>query len=181
MLRYLLPGSLLLCAAACTEISFKEPQPQGVRELSKVPSKLHGAYEIRENENRTGMMEVFENGYRILKDDPNNEPEEYNLSDSLVLKYYKGYYFVNIRDESVWILRVIQREKGGNLIMMELPPVSESAERRKQQLDNLNKIVPVITTEIDGSVKYIIDPTPKQLMELIRKGYFSGQTRLLKK
>lgn len=127
------------------------------------------------------MMEVFAEGYRIIKDDPDSTPEEYILSDSLVVKYYKHYYFVNIRDQSVWVLRVIQREKNGNLIMMELPAVSESEERRKQQLEELSKIAPVITAEIDGDVKYIMEPTPRQLIKLIRKGYFKEQTSLLKK
>lgn len=126
-------------------------------------------------------MVVFAKGYRIIKDDPDSEPEEYLLSDSLVLKYYKGYYFINFRDESVWVLRVVERKKDGNLTMLELPPISESEERRKQQLDELRKIAPVITTEIDGSVKYIMEPTPKQLLKLIQKGYFREQTQLLKK
>jgi hypothetical protein len=180
MLRFAIPG-LLLLGASCSEISFKEPQPHGIKSLSKIPERLHGSYQIEQNGGSSGVMEVFAKGYRIIKADPNDEPEEYLLSDSLVLKYYKGYYFVNVRDESVWILRVIQREKNGNLVMMELPSVSESEERRKQQLEELSKIVPVITTEMDGTVKYIMEPTPRQLIKLIRKGYFKEQTRLLKR
>ena len=41
---------LLLLNFACTEISYKEPQPKGIKALKEIPSKLNGRYLIFEND-----------------------------------------------------------------------------------------------------------------------------------
>ncbi|MCS6974142.1 MAG: hypothetical protein NZM13_06610 [Cyclobacteriaceae bacterium] len=177
---YLAPCIFLVCMA-CTEVSFKEPQPKDIKELSEIPAKLLGVYQTENKGNSYGEIEVFSRGYRILKENDQGSSEEYTLSDSLVVKHYKGYYFVNIRDDGVWILRVVKREKNGNLILMEMPALSENAEKRNEQLTELRKIAPVIETEVNGMRQFIMEPSPRQLLQLIKKGYFKEQTYLKRK
>ncbi|GIV36950.1 MAG: hypothetical protein KatS3mg032_1329 [Cyclobacteriaceae bacterium] len=163
---------------ACTEVSFKEPQPQGVKSLKAVPQKLQGTFMPEQDGLLAGKIVIYANGYRVEKSDASEPAEVYPLSDSLVLKYYKGYYFVSLRDESAWLLRVVKPQKDGSLMLMEMPALSEEKTKRQEQLNALRKIAPVTETEIRGSAVYIMEPTPKQLLRLLREGYFSKQTLL---
>lgn len=155
----------LLCAA-CTEISYKEPQPKGVKPLFQVPTKLHGQYLIQEDGEATDTLVVFLSGYKLGGDD------RAILSDSLVLKYYKGYYFLNSRDDLAWYLRIIRLNKNNDLIYFEMESIPEQEEERKKFLAKLSAELPVVETVVEGKTFYVIDPTPKELIGLIKKGYF---------
>jgi hypothetical protein len=159
----------LVFLIACSEICYKEPQPKGVKPLTEIPGKLHGRYIVSDENGSTDTLIVFNKGYRIGKDDVAS------LSDSLVLKQYKGYYFINIRDDVAWYLRIVKQEKNGNILYMAMP---EATSEYKGGIfkDVLSLDVPVAETEVEGKTHYIIDPSPKKLLELIRKGYFGEQT-----
>lgn len=159
----------LVFLIACSEICYKEPQPKGVKPLTEIPGKLHGRYIVSDENGSTDTLIVFNKGYRIGKDDVAS------LSDSLVLKQYKGYYFINIRDDVAWYLRIMKQEKNGNILYMAMP---EATSEYKGGIfkDVLSLDVPVAETEVEGKTHYIIDPSPKKLLELIRKGYFGEQT-----
>lgn len=167
---------------SCTEISYKEPQPKGVQSLQTIPKKLRGSYQLTENGILLDdIVVVVENGYRLEPREKTQKVEEFLLSDSLVIKYYRGYYFVNSRATYTWHLRVVQRKKNGDLELLEMENVPENEERRKEFPDRLQAEVPVINTEINGSMQYVIDPTPRKLRELIQKGFFKRKTLLVKK
>jgi hypothetical protein len=173
---------LAVLATSCLEISYKEPQPKGVKSLTKIPKKLQGNYQLTENEVLLDdIVVVFENGYRLEPKDKNEKVEEFLLSDSLVMKYYKGYYFINSRAAYNWHLRVLQRKKNGDLELLEMENIPENEGSRKEFLERLNAEVPVITTEINGRPQYVIDPAPRKLMALIKKGFFKEKTVLVKK
>lgn len=159
----------LLFMISCTEICYKEPQPKGVKPLTEIPGKLHGHYLVSDENGATDTLIVFNKGYRIGKDDVAS------LSDSLVLKYYKGYYFINIRDDVAWYLRIVKQEKNGDIHYMAMP---EATSEYKDGIfkDVLSRDIPVAETEVDGKTRYLIDPAPKKLLDLIRKDYFNDQT-----
>jgi hypothetical protein len=172
---------VLLLLASCTEVSFKEPQPAGIRSLKRVPLRLQGTYVLDENGISAGEIVVFSGGYKIKSKEAGEPGQEYWLSDSVVLKYFKRMYFLNIRENGVWLLRAIRRERNGDLIIMELPRLSENELRREEQLAELRTIAPVVESESRGSKVYVMDPRPQQLMQLIRKGYFREKSLLRKK
>ncbi len=174
--RLLAMAACALLTVACTEVTFKEPQPVGVKHLTTIPRKLRGTYQGEDKASSKIIVEAH--SYRIEKEDEPESFEEYVLSDSLVIKHYRGYYFVNMRNEAGWILRVVQRHKNGNLVLMELPQVPESDERRRTYLEELRKFAPVTQTELNGTNVYIMEPEPRQLLELIRNGYFKEVTVL---
>jgi hypothetical protein len=102
--------------------------------------------------------------------------EEGVLSDSLILKAYRGYYFLNLYERPEWLLRVIKQQKNGDLVYMAM----------EQDDVNFNDYISKLSTEIaidsiklENETLYHIDPTPAQLVGLIEKGYFS-QTKLKK-
>jgi hypothetical protein len=171
-----------LLLTACTEISYKEPQPKGIKALDRMPPKLHGKYVLADSGKADeGFITVFEKGYRFEPSNPGEKMEEFVLSDSLVLKYYKGYYFVSYRKKYAWHLRVLQQQKNGDLFYLEMKTVPENDPERKAYLEKLALELPVVENQIDETTYFIIDPEPKKLIDLVKKGYFSEKTLLVKK
>jgi hypothetical protein len=157
---------LLLISTACNEISFKEPQPHGKKFLKAVPAELHGKYFIKDEDGTAkDTLIISAEGY-IVGHNPN---EKVLLSDSLVLKYYNGYYFVNMNRDPEWILRVVKRENNGDLLFMSL----EDKERNFNSfLKRLSAEIKIDSTDVKEKKLYQIDPTPKELISLIKNGYF---------
>jgi hypothetical protein len=166
-------ASILLIFFSCKEISFKEPQPRGKKSLQQVPAKLYGVYLLSdENETSKDTLVVSAKGYLIVSDQKQNF-----LGDSLVLKYHKGYYFLNINENPEWLLRVIKQEENGDLTYMSMDVEEASFNALVKKLSH---DVKVDSLEVGGEKLYQIDPSPKQLMKLIRNGYFKKTIRMKK-
>ncbi len=160
---------------ACNEIVYKEPQPTGIKALVGVPSRLHGKYVMQEEDGDT--IVIFKNGFRA---DNKKEEDILYLSDSLVLKKYKDYYFISLRDKAEWNLRILSLQKNGDLLMMMMESVPESEDERKVFIENLSKETPVIQNTLDSVTHYLIDPSPQQLYKLIQRGFFKEKKTLVK-
>jgi len=156
---------------ACTEISYKEPQPKRIKSLESVPEKLHGSY-LWDGD----TVIFFDKGFRV-KD---KKEDVLYLSDSIVLKKYKNHYFVNYREGFEWRLRILKPLKNGDLMFLEMENVPEDEAERKIFIEKLSAVTPVIETSIDSSKHYIIDPSAKKLYALISKGFFKERKPLEK-
>lgn len=159
---------VFLTAFACKEISYPEPQPKGKKVLEKIPARLHGRYVLPQENNATTSDTVIVNsdGYIVT----GNSPEKAFLSDSLVLKHYKGYYFLNVHEKPEWVLRVLKPEKNGDLACLSM----ETEEKTFNAfLSSLSRVITVDSSEVNGKKIYQIDPTPKQLMKLVKEGHFN--------
>lgn len=106
---------VFIALLSCKEVSFREPQPASRQNLIKVPSELQGNYlpVMADGELGKDTLIIHDKGYRFGYYDPkervpSRQPDEGLLSDSLVLKKYKGYYFASFRDDQSWIVRVLQ-------------------------------------------------------------------------
>lgn len=156
---------------ACTEISYKEPQPKGIKSLTEVPSKLHGTY-LWDGDTIT----FFDKGFRAK-----DKKEDFlYLSDSIVLKKYKNHYFVSYREHYEWLIRVLKPQKNGDLLYLEMENVPENDPDKKIFIEKLSKETPVIKNTVDSVTHYIIDPSPKKLYALIQKGFFKEKATLVK-
>ena len=162
---------LAIVLMACTEISYKEPQPKGVKSLVSVPAKLHGTY-IMDND----TVIFFDQGFRAI----DKKEDVLYLSDSIVLRKYKSYYFVSYREGYEWLLRILKPQKNGDLLMLEMDHVPDDAAQRKLFIETLSKETPVIETTVDSVTHYVIDPSPKKLDQLIQKGFFKEKKPLVK-
>jgi hypothetical protein len=163
----------LLILTGCKEISFKEPQPQGKKFLKAVPAELHGKYFITDEDGTAkDTLTINSEGY-IVGHNPN---EKALLSDSLVLKYYKGFYFINMDRHPEWMLRVVKRQNNGDLLFMSMEDKEGNFNRL---LRKLATEIRIDSTEVNGEKLFQIDPSPKELISLIKKGYFK-QTELKK-
>lgn len=157
----------------CKEISFQEPQPKGKKPLQEVPKKLHGTYLVTATgDNAEDTIFINSKGYLIASD-----KKASLLGDSLVLKQYKGHYFININESPEWLMRVIKQEQNGDLTYMSMDVEETSF---NALLKALSEEVRLDSLVVNGEKLYQIDPTPKQLMKLIQKGYFKNTFRMKK-
>lgn len=158
-----------LSLIACKEISFQQPQPKGKKALSKIPGALRGKYLLSDPDSpaKDTLFVTFD-GYRV-----GHLEKKSVLGDSLVLKYYKGYYFLNINNKPEWLLRIIRQEKNGDLVYMNM-------EQEKNDfagfLKRISYEIRVDSLDVNDEKLYQIDPTPKQLISFIDKGYFKKMT-----
>lgn len=159
---------VFLAAFACKEISYREPQPKGRKALTKMPVKLQGRYVLPPENTSSGTSDtvtITETGYAATGD-----PKKAFLSDSLILKYYKGYYFLNVHEKPEWLLRVLKSEENGDLACLSMEADEKTFDAF---VSSLSGIVTVDSLEVNGKKLYQIDPTPKQLMRLVTEGYFN--------
>jgi len=163
--------SLLLYS--CKEVSFQETQPAGIPALTEVPRALQGRYRGMDDQgNDTDTLIVESWGYHF-KDGKNNDWLGRGvLSDSLVLKYYENYYFVNFRSGKHWVLRLIKIKSSGSLQFMAINIGDEG--KRKSVLKKLSKRFKVKEVKEKEDLFYEINPTKDQLLQLIKDGFFTG-------
>jgi hypothetical protein len=163
-MRVLLFLVCLISLASCTEISFRETQPKGIKNLKTFPSSLRGKYIIPDDSsnNIPDTLLISKQWYRISG---GSEKEDWlnrgNLSDSLVLKKYKGYYFLNFLLEKQWVIRTFRQEKNGNIILLDVN-LSDN-----KTLENLKtKLHPEIIKD-ESNTFYQVDPLPQDLLDFI--------------
>ena len=137
-----------------------------------MPTSLRGTYLIEdEASNQKDTLYINEAGYRTR----GGAIDEGVLGDSLILKKYKGYYFLNINQKPEWALRIIKRERNGDLVFMSMEDKDFSSFLKK-----LGREITIDSTYAMDEKLYQIDPTPKQLVGLIKKKYFGQVTRIKK-
>ena len=155
---------ILVILASCKEISFREPQPKGKRALKEIPRELRGEYLLVDEDNNRDTLIVTTTGYVMRSDST-----EGILGDSLVLKKFKGYYFFSDNEDPEWLLRVVKVEANGDLSYLFMNPGDKTF---NQYLLELNEEIKIDSSEVDGEKLYQIDPSPRQLHSLMRKGFF---------
>jgi hypothetical protein len=184
MNRGLFTIPLLLFVFSCKEVTFETPQPKDRKALTSMPKNIQGKYLTRTEEGELSKDTIvitgkgYHFGYYDAADrsKKNESYEQGVLSDTMVLKSYKGYYFLSLNENPEWILRVLKREKNGDLLYMALE------EKDADFNDFLNKLsveIRIDSTQNANETLYQIDPSPSELIELIDKGFFT-ETRLIK-
>lgn len=170
-LALLLFWSLLLYS--CREVSFPEPQPAGVPSLKEIPQALQGHYlgtDEKGSDTDTLIIEPW--GYHFRDSKENDWLGRGVISDSLILKFYENYYFVNFRSGDQWVLRVVRQKPSGSLDFLSIN-VGDDA-KRKAMLKKLGKRFKVTEIKRKDDTFYQIAPNKEQLIQLIKEGFFTG-------
>ena len=172
------PG-LLLCLlhllflSSCKEVSFPQPQPAGISALKEVPAALRGEYKAGDAQNPDADALIIESwGYHFRDGKDNDWLGKGVLSDSLVVKFYQNYYFVNFRSGTQWVLRLIRQKPSGALEFLSIDLSDD--EKTREMLKKLSKKTSVKEVHGNEETYYQINPSRDQLMQLIREGYFTG-------
>ena len=164
--------SLLLYS--CKEVSFREPQPAGIPVLKEVPAALRGLYYSYDQatDEKADTLIVESWGYHFKDKDDKDWLGRGVLSDSLVVKFYENYYFVNFKSGDQWVLRLVRQKPTGALEFLSIDIQDDSG--RKEMIRKLSKKFKLAEIKRSDDTFYQISPTPSQLMQLIKDGYFSG-------
>jgi hypothetical protein len=169
--------AFLCLLVSCKEIGFDQPQPKGKKTLSAFPKSLQGKYLTLNDEGEVDKdtVVISPSEYHFAYFEPadtahNDEYDHGALCDTLVLKSYKGYYFLNFIQRPLWVVRVLHPEKNGDLTLM--APEQENVDF-SDYVKKLAAEIKIDSFRHDNEMRYRIDPSPKQLVSLIEKGYFS--------
>jgi hypothetical protein len=165
-----------LMFASCKEVSFREPQPPGVKPLSEVPQELRGMYTpvLADSSEKVDTLIVESWGYHFKDSEDKDWLGRGTISDSLVVKFYKDYYFVNFRSGNQWVLRLIKKNANGNIEFLSID--LQNDDTSKDRLKKLSKKVKYKEVKRGDDIFYQINPTSSQLMTLIDEGFFTGIT-----
>jgi hypothetical protein len=163
-----------LLLIACKEVTFQEPQPAGIAPLKEVPPAIIGNYATRDKiTGEIGDTLIIESwGYHFKDKEDKDWLGKGKLSDSLVVKFYENYYFVNFKEGDQWVLRLVTERTPGVLDFLAID-VQDDA-KRKETLRKISRKVPIKQIDRKDDTFYQIDPTPSQLMALIKDGFFTG-------
>jgi hypothetical protein len=172
--------SLLLIVAlsallfSCKEVTFKEPQPAGVPALKEVPSILRGHYlaldQVTGERSDTLIIENW--GYHFSDKNDKDWLGRGVISDTLIVKSYENYYFINFKVNDQWALRLIRRKPSGAIEFLSID--IQDDEKRKSILKSISKKMKVTEIQKESDTYYQINPSPAQLMALIKEGFFTG-------
>jgi hypothetical protein len=157
---------------SCKEISFPTPQPMGLASLTEVPAALRGKYNSLEDQDKKDTLIIESWGYHFKDTNDKDWLGRGTVSDSLVIKMYQGYYFVNFRSDDQWILRVLKQKSNGDFTFMTID-IGDDV-KRKDILKKLSRRMKVTEIKTKEDTFYQINPTPDQLMQIIKEGYFTG-------
>ena len=164
--------SLLLYS--CKEVTFTEPQPAGVASLTEVPVALRGTYQTFEQStgdfSDTIIIESW--GYHMKDKNDKDWLNRGMLSDTLVLKFYENAYFVNFKTGDQWVLRVVKQDPNGAINFLAID-IQDDA-KRKDKLKKISKRLKIKEFKRKDDTFYQVNPTPDQLKELIKEGFFTG-------
>src|SRR5690349_15916626 len=95
--------------SSCKEVAFPEPQPKGIKPLTEIPAAIRGQYvpaDLSDEKKDTLIIESW--GYHFKDAKEKDWLGKGVISDSLVIKFYGGYYFVNFRADDTWFLRLLK-------------------------------------------------------------------------
>lgn len=161
---------------SCKEVSFREPQPTGILPLKEVPEQLRGSYLARDEQtDEKGDTLLIESwGYHFKDSNDKDWLGRGVLSDSLIIKFYEDYYFLNFRSADQWVLRLIKQKPNGDIEFLSIDLQAE--DKTKAMVKKLSKKVKVTEIKRKDDTFYQISPTPAQLMGLIKEGFFTGTT-----
>jgi hypothetical protein len=160
---------------SCKEVTFPEAQPRGIAPLKEVPPALRGVYQTIDQTTKefSDTLIVESWGYHFKDKNEKDWLTRGTLSDTLILKFYQNYYFLNFKSQGQWVLRLIQQETSGAIRFLSIDLKDDG--KRKEILKKLKK--KMIVKEIKGKEDdtfYQINPTPEQLIQLLKEGYFTG-------
>ncbi|HNR74906.1 MAG: hypothetical protein UZ12_BCD005001763 [Bacteroidetes bacterium OLB12] len=179
-------GFIMICICwtmlllSCKEVSFPKAQPAGLAALPQFPESICGEYLIRNKATgEIGDTIIIEPwGYRIKDASEKDWLGAGRISDTLMVKQYQNYYFINFKEGDQWILRLL-RVKSPRVLELLSINLQDDLEC-EQVLQKLGKKFIVKTLKQNDHTFYQINPTSAQLMSLIQENYFTG-VELLRK
>ncbi len=162
MKNLLLGFILAISASACVTLEYQTPQPSNMANLDDIPYQMQGYY----LDGNGDTLIVRENAFEYRSElAPVTKAA---LSDTLILRPYKGCYSVNIAGDNGWLVYLICRETNGDLLLYGIDVEEEAV---VEKLKEITKVV--AETDDSGNVTtYRINPTEKEFDQMFEAGLF---------
>lgn len=100
----------------------------------------------------------------------------FSISPSSLLKYEKGIYFLNSKKTShTWNVKIVHFDSDGSLLVRDLSLYKEDLEK----LERLTELQ--VEKDVDGDITaYKLQPTRKELREILKSGLFEEGERFVR-
>ena len=148
-----------LLFVSCDDILFEKPQPPWIgKSEATFPDKLRGIYASTKKD----TIRIDANSIAPLH--PKKDDVIFTLSDSILLRADKDYYYLNIRTEQYWDV-TLGKLKGDSLFSYTLS--SKDEEVRK----TIGKITPLKDIKGDSG-NYVINPSSEEFRKILDKNIF---------
>ena len=160
-------SALLLAVifASCTEIYFPEPQPKGVQPLKNGFQDLIGEYLCYDEDGlQEDTVKVTKTHIQLSED----EFLEEELGEEVVVKKYKGHYFINFhnKEKDLWQLMVVESLNPDSLRITNLTCLDPD---RTDEITQ-KRYVKLVEEEDDDYI--IMNPSKGKLMKLVNHPVF---------
>ena len=156
---------LILILASCDQVIFPEPQPRKVKPLTEIPEALQGTF-VDGDEDTLFVKKHLFSYYSALAD-----LNDIHLSDSTVLKLYKGRYYYNSRislqGEYYWLSYILlPTDEGFDLYSMDSDDIVKLA--KLQEITSKERDIK------DGDAEYyLFNPKRKHYKKIISDSVFT--------
>jgi hypothetical protein len=154
--------SCLVFLTSCTNIYFENPQPAGKENLTEFPKKLIGTYV--DSEKGDTVVTVLPDGISLKL---NGNDVKIPLSEKTILRNYKSFYFLNLKQEedSLWTVYIVKPAKKKTLDLYDFSD-------EKAQLEKLAAITEIKkkTKEGQDSPLLIINPDITVMDQILESG-----------
>jgi hypothetical protein len=155
----------ILLLSACDQVIFPEPQPRKEKPLTEIPDELQGTFLDEDND----TLFVFKQRFSYYSDLANME--NIFISDSAVLKMYKGRYYystrISLKGEQYWLsYMLLPTAQGFDLYTMDPDDIVKLAK--------LQDITSKVRDIEDGDAEYyLFNPKRKHYKKIISDSVFT--------
>ena len=151
-------------AMACTMVRYETPQPAEVTSLPQFPEQLQGLF-ISEDQD---TLEVTQFKFHFRNGDEIQVKGDLSGSET-VLKEFRNYYILNLKDEEVWDVFPIKLKNEN--IQVYFSATASRAEELMEELQETSSVKEIL--DEDGDLEYyLIAPTSEEFRKLLKKGLF---------
>ena len=167
----ILLNTLLLISCKEPPITFEEAQPENIKNINKIPSKLRGTYLAASDSTKLIISSHLMMTEYVRKDTVPNQiylDTVFAFSNGDILRKYKGYFFLNQPYKNNWEVKKLK-------INDDIIAIGYIASQ-----DDIAKMEKITETKRDTSYTYIVKPTKKQLKHFIKENGFSEEELYIK-
>ena len=155
--------AILLLFTSCVEVGFKHPQPEKGKALNSIPTEMVSFYTNQEKDTTSGNTKGFN-----LSDLNSDISKEGVLSETTILKQWKGRYFLNQKEDSLWYIIMIIELPDKTYETYKLDGGNESTVLLLKEITNVEKVY-----SESGELKLIIiDPSASEFKKIIKSSAF---------
>lgn len=163
---------LMLVSASCTNFYFENPQPLDYENLTEFPKKLLGTY--IDTEKGDTLISVLPDGFVVSL---NGNDVKIPLSNKTILRKYKSFYFLNLRQEdlNLWTVYIVKPGKKKTFDLYDLSNETKPLEQLKSITE-----VRQSASEGDETVIFSLNPSLEELDQIIDHGLLKTTKKLKK-